>query len=344
MTVRVGFIGTGGIAISHLTNLLSLPEAEVVALCDRVPEQIDRARQAVNAAGATPDRRLGGVAYTDYQAMLRDEQLDAVYLCLPPFAHGEPEQAVIAAGLPFLVEKPLALDLRTAAATLRQIRERDLLTTVGYQLRYSPLVARVRELLADTTLGMVVALRFGPTPNTPWYRQQAFSGGQLVEMATHEVDLLRYLAGDILRVQAVATTRINQQQQPDYDIFDANAMSLVFASGAIGSFANNFLAWPGAIPQLQGLHFFADQAIISLAGQHLRIATPTGVEELTNAADPMATLDQTFVKAVATGQRDLLLSDYADAVRTLAVTLAGERAARTGQAVLLPHLLAEVDL
>lgn len=349
MTVRIGVIGTGGIAVEHLTNLLRLPDAEVVALCDLTTHQIDLARAAVTrkldadmALGAA--RPLEAATYTDYRAMLRDERLDGVYLCIPPFAHGEPEAAVIAAGVPLLVEKPVGLDLHTAAQTLARIRERGLLTAVGYQLRYMPAADRARELLANTTIGMALVLRFGRTPNPPWYHRQDRSGGQLTEMATHQIDLLRYFVGEVRTVTAAATTRINNRSRPDYDIFDANAMTLTFDNGVIGSFANNFLAWPGAVPQLSGLHLFCDGLILSLGNDRLRAVTPDGTEELTTEGDAMAALDATFIRAIAEGRPELIRADYADAVRTLAVTLAADRAARTGQPVEIARVLADAGL
>lgn len=348
MTVRIGVIGTGGIAVEHLTNLLRLPDAEVVALCDLTTDRIDLAREAVahKLADATPAEAhpLEAAPYTDYRAMLRDERLDGVYLCVPPFAHGEPEAAVIAAGVPLLVEKPVGLDLHTAAKTLARIRERGLLTAVGYQLRYTPAADRARAILAQKTIGMAVVLRFGRTPNTPWYHRQDRSGGQLTEMATHQIDLLRYLVGEVRTVTAAATTRINNRQRPDYDIFDANAMTLTFESGTIGSFANNFLAWPGAVPQLSGLHLFCDGAILSLGNDNLRVVTEDGAEQVTEAGDAMAALDAAFIRAIGEGRPELIRADYADAVRTLAITLAADRAARTGQPVEPTQLLAEAGL
>lgn len=341
MTVRIGFIGTGGIAVSHLVNLLGIADAEIVALCDLSEGQVERAkRTATEATG----RSLDAVAYTDYRVMLRDERLDAVYLCLPPFAHGEPEAAIIAAGVPLLVEKPVALDLATAARTLGRIRERGLIAAAGYQLRYATATDRARALLHNTTIGMALVLRFGATPETPWYHRQDRSGGQLIEMATHQIDLLRYLVGEVRTVSAAATTRINNRQRSDYDIFDANAMTLVFENGTIGAFANNFLAWPGSVPQLRGLHLFCEGLILSLDNDHLRIATPDGVEEVVGNTDAMALADAAFVRAVAEGRPELLRAEYGGAIRTLAVTLAADRAARTGSPVEVRQLLADVGL
>ncbi len=94
---RVGFIGAGIIANRHIGNLLAFEDVHVVAVTDL---QVERARVAAARCGAT--------AYTDYAEMLARERLDAVYVCVPPFAHGAPEDAAIERGLPFFVEKPLA--------------------------------------------------------------------------------------------------------------------------------------------------------------------------------------------------------------------------------------------
>ncbi len=340
MTVRLGFIGTGSIAVSHLANLLAQPDAEVVALCDLAEERIDAAREAVARKLGAGGRPLDAAGYTDYRAMLRDERLDAAYLCLPPFAHGDPEEAVIAAGVPLLVEKPVALDLAPAARIQARIHECGLLVATGYQLRYAPYADRARELLAGRQIGQAVVTRFGRTPGTPWYHRQDRSGGQLIEMATHQVDLLRALVGEVRTVYAAAATRINHLRQPDYDIFDANAMALTFENGAVGSFVNNFLAQPGLPPSAGQLQIFADGLNLAIAGG-LRVVTGDSVTEESDAGDAMARQDAAFVRAVAEGRPDLIRSDYANAVRTLAVTVAAERSARSGRPIEVAQLLAE---
>lgn len=355
MGVRIGFIGTGGIAASHLANLLRVPQAEVVALCDLSLERVEATRGAVGRrlakapaeaadalGGAFPEhdgRVLDGVAYTDYRAMLRDERLDAVYLCLPPFAHGDPEEAVIAAGLPLLVEKPVALTLPVAGRILEGIRRQGLLAASGYQTRYAAHLERARELLAGRTIGMALVLRFGATPDTSWYHRQDRSGGQMIEMATHQVDLLRYLVGDVRSVYTAAATRINRRTQPDYDIFDVNCTTLTFENGAVGNFASNFISGHGSPADARGLHIFCDDMTLSLGGT-LRAIFPDRTEELPLDADPLAAEDQAFVRAVAEGRADLIRSDYQNGVRTLAVTIASDRSARSGRPVDVPQLLA----
>jgi myo-inositol 2-dehydrogenase / D-chiro-inositol 1-dehydrogenase len=352
MSIRIGFIGVGGIATDHLINLLRLPEAEVVALCDLSLDQIQAARQSVNqhimiAAAGMPDspgnaraaRLLDAVPYDDYRAMLRNEQLDLVYLCLPPFAHGDPEEAVISARLPMLVEKPVALDVSVAGRILQGIRRHDLLAASGYQTRYTAHLQRARELLAGRTIGMILALRFGQTPTTSWYHLQRKSGGQVIEMATHQIDMLRYLVGEVTTVYAAAATRINHKDQPDYDIFDVNCSTLTFDNGAVGTFATNFISGHGSPPDARGLHIFCDGMTLSL-GTTLRAIFADRTEEIALDTDALFAEDQAFVRAVATHRPELIRSDYTNGLRTLAVTIANDRSARSGHPVNVPQLLA----
>jgi len=103
MSVRIGFIGVGGVAQGHMQNLSSIGDAELVAYCDL---ELDRAQQAAE--------EHGGRAYRDFEKMLDNEQLDALVICTPPFAHGDIELAACEKGLHMLIEKPVALSTELA--------------------------------------------------------------------------------------------------------------------------------------------------------------------------------------------------------------------------------------
>src|SRR4029079_12695222 len=98
--VRIGFAGAGVIASRHLGNLVGFSDVAVVAVAD---PRLDRARELADHCGAR--------AYGDLRVMLERERLDALYICVPPFAHGEPEAAALDHRLPFFVEKPPAANL-----------------------------------------------------------------------------------------------------------------------------------------------------------------------------------------------------------------------------------------
>ena len=141
-SVRLGFIGTGGNANRHMRDLKTIGGTELVAFCDVVLEKAEEAAQKYN-----------GKAYQDYGEMLDEEKLDAVYISIPPFAHGGPERAVIKAGLPMFVEKPVHMNARDARQIAKMVEEAGLITAAGYQERYLNIIDRARELLKDRQVG-----------------------------------------------------------------------------------------------------------------------------------------------------------------------------------------------
>ncbi|GAF91153.1 unnamed protein product, partial [marine sediment metagenome] len=87
-----------------------------------------------------------GEIYADARKMLDKAKPDAVYIMLPPFAHGEVEALVIERKLPFFIEKPVAIDMDTAKTVAEGVEKNKLITSVGYEWRYSRSPRRVREL------------------------------------------------------------------------------------------------------------------------------------------------------------------------------------------------------
>jgi hypothetical protein len=119
-TVRIGMVGAGAVAARHLRALLAMDGVEVAAVADPA---LERARELAGEAGAA--------AYPNHMELLAAERLDAVYICVPPFAHGAPELAVIDAGLPMFVEKPVAIDQETAAGIAARLAGTSLVTCTG---------------------------------------------------------------------------------------------------------------------------------------------------------------------------------------------------------------------
>jgi myo-inositol 2-dehydrogenase / D-chiro-inositol 1-dehydrogenase len=345
MPVRIGFAGTGGIAAQHLINLVRLPEAEVVALYDVDRERCELAMRRINGqqdqlarpGGAEP-RKLRAKVYTDYRAMLDEAGLHAVYVCVPPFAHGELELQAIDAGLALFVEKPVALSLDVARQVAQAIQQKNLDSASGYQTRYSEAADRAKELIGNKPVGMTLGFYLGGLPGTPWWRVQAQSGGQLVEQATHTLDLMRWLVGDVARVYSAGALRIHKDT-PNYDIFDVATTVLHFANGALGSVSNTSALGGGANNGApSGVHVLLQDQRLEVWGTTLKIVTGGKTEECRFTGVPMLAEDQAFVEAVGRKDPARVRSPYADAARTLAVTLAAEESARSGAPVDVPKL------
>ncbi len=108
----MGCVGTGFIAGRHLAALSGFRDVEIVAVADAAADRVE----AVAA-------RHGARAYLSGLALLETEELDAVWLCVPPFAHGDLEDAAIDRGLPVFVEKPLSTELEPAVRIADRVRE-----------------------------------------------------------------------------------------------------------------------------------------------------------------------------------------------------------------------------
>jgi predicted dehydrogenase len=346
MAVRVGFVGAGGRTVREMLDLVRIPEAEIAALCDIDPPRCEQAVERVRARtaqGADPAaieraNRLRPAVYAEVRRMLDGTDLDAVYVSLPPFAHGAIEHTIVDAGKAIFVEKPVALTMAQARAIEQHIRQRGVVSAVGYQSRYSTAVQAARRRLQGVPIGLVIAMRLGTLPATPWWRVQSKSGGMLIEQHTHGVDLMRYLAGEVESVFAVANT-VLLRDVADLDIADVNAAALRFASGAVGSVANSCALQPGqgAPPTLSGaVHVVAREMTATVGAGGATIMRPDRQrEEIPAEGEPNLALNQAFIRAVQTGDRSGILSDYADGMRTFEVTYACQLSAERGEAIRL---------
>jgi myo-inositol 2-dehydrogenase/D-chiro-inositol 1-dehydrogenase len=192
-TVRIGMVGAGAVAARHLRTLLAMDGVEVAGVADPA---LERAKELAAEAGAA--------AYPNHMELLEAERLDAVYICVPPFAHGAPELAVIEAGLPMFVEKPVAIDQKTAATIAAALAGRPLLTCTGYHWRWLDIFDRAVGMLADRPARLVQCAWLDKVPPPLWWPRRDGSGGQVVEQTTHVLDAARALAGEVVEVHAFA--------------------------------------------------------------------------------------------------------------------------------------------
>jgi len=315
MPIRVGFVGAGGVANAHMNLLESLGDVQIIGI-------VDSDEHRAEAAAMLHLSR----AYPDTAAMLESEKLDAMYVCVPPFAHGESEVLAARKGIHIFVEKPVAVDMESALRTRDEVAASGVINCVGYHWRYQSNTDRAREILDGRTIGMVQGYWMGGTPGVGWWRRMELSGGQMVEQTTHIFDLARYLCGEIEEVYAACSTRANHEQ-PDFDVYDVGGVALRFANGAVGTVASTCIL---NLPYTVGIHLIAQDLVVELHGD-LKVIEPGHTEVFTARENPMMLQAQAFIDAVKTGSRSGIRSSYEDAVRTLAVTLACNASAATGQ-------------
>jgi myo-inositol 2-dehydrogenase/D-chiro-inositol 1-dehydrogenase len=320
MPIRIGFVGIGWIAGTHMDALSQLEEAQPVAFCDIDSERAERAAA-----------RFGGRAYTDWRAMLDAESLDALYICLPPHAHDGVEIAAAERGIHLFVEKPVARDLDYARRVEEAIQKAGVICSVGYHFRYYGAIERAKERLQGLPVLMVKgAWDDGMPTGTLWWRTYAHSGGQLVEQTTHIFDLARYLVGEIVEVFTYSHYNPALLHHPDGDIAVADVVCLKFENGAVGVITNtNGLHAPGEV----GLKICTPERVVEVSWGRMTETEPNRKEEYFSRDNPYLRESEAFLEAIRTGNRNLIRSDYSDAVRTLAATLAADESGRTGVVV-----------
>lgn len=218
-TLRVAVVGAGEWGRQHARVFSSRPDVE---LCAVVGRTLDRTAERAAEWGAQP--------YTRIAAMLEAEHPDLVSLSLPNESHFEATLAVIEAGYPLLVEKPLVFSLDEAQALLDAAAEKDLFFAINFNHRYAEPVRRAQAALAAGELGEIVfaTWRFGGEPGT-----SAHPHANLIETQCHGIDMLELLCGPIASVMA-------QMTDPTPGVYSTLAVALEFATGAVGSLVGSY--------------------------------------------------------------------------------------------------------
>jgi len=312
--VRVGLIGGGAVGARHARTLTGFPDVELIGIYDPEPA----ARKALADA-------LGVPAVAELESLLRARP-DAVWLCVPPFAHGDLETAVVGAGLPFFVEKPLAADLPTAGRVARAVASAGLPTATGYHWRHLDTVDRARAALEGRNVRLVQARWWGSAPPAAWWGRAALSGGQVVEQATHVLDLARVLAGEVEEVVGGSA----RSAVPARDVPDATAAVLRFVSGAVGTVSTSCV-----LPVLTAaeVDVVADGLAVHLTETALRVRTPAGETQAEPVVDARRAVDRAFVDVVSGRPAPPGLVTVGEALRTHQVACAVAEATRTGSTV-----------
>jgi len=317
MIVKVGFVGTGGIANWHLEHLSKIEGIKITSLCD-----IKREKAEATA------KKYGGRVYTDYEKMLEEEKLDALYVCLPPFAHKNVEILAAEKGIHLFIEKPIGLSLKKVKEVESQILKNKIITSIGYQRRYQESTNKIKSLLKENEPGLFMGYWMGGMPQVSWWRRKEMSGGQIIEQTTHIFDLARFFFGEVEKVFAIGRKGLMKEVE-NYNIEDASAVTLLFKNGLMGTiYSACFLSCGGMVGMAI---YFKDMSVRYDGG--LQIIKSKEVRKIDFNDDPGVLEDQIFIEAVKTKNSSRIKSTYSDALKTLALTLAAEESIKTGKVI-----------
>lgn len=186
--LKLGVVGLGAIAeYVHLPTLTQIPGVHIAAVAESDPERLIRVGQKVGA----------GFLLSHYDQILDLPDIDAVLICLPNALHAEVAIAAMQKGKHVYLEKPIAVSLNEAQQVLTAWKQTGMVGMIGFNYRFNPFYCQAKQQLQSGVLGKLIAVRtvFALSPrNLPdWKHQRASGGGVLLDLASHHIDLVRFL-------------------------------------------------------------------------------------------------------------------------------------------------------
>jgi UDP-N-acetylglucosamine 3-dehydrogenase len=194
--LRAGVIGVGSMGRNHIRIYSEMDDVDLVAVADANPESMSKVAERHHVR-----------CYTDYRAMLEREPLDLVSVVVPTERHFDVARQTLLAGVPTLIEKPIAASVEEGAELIALAQERGVLLTVGHIERFNPAIIAVKDQLDMGALGRVYQIhvrRIGPFPS------RIKDVGVVVDLATHDLDIMHYLTDShVTRMHAEIGRRLH---------------------------------------------------------------------------------------------------------------------------------------
>lgn len=229
---NIAVVGTGYIGLEHVKAISAHPKAHLHTICS-TPRSQAIAQEWKTAFGANQ-------VATAYQDVVNNDNIDIIYLCTPNSQHANQAVTALQAGKHILVEKPLAVTVEDCQKIVDTAQDTGNKVMVGHGARFSKIFETIHHLVHTNTLGDACFVEgdyihdlkpFLPLPGHDWWLDTENEGQlPIIGGACHPLDLMRWIAGEIIEVSAYGTNK-NIPNVPWYDTVITN---LKFASGAVG--------------------------------------------------------------------------------------------------------------
>ena len=322
--VRIGFIGLGQIpTLAHLPALAPLVEKDEVVLqsfCDLDEVLLDKQVKTFKPR----------TAYSNHREMLDREELDALYLCIPPTSHTDELLMAADKGIAVFVEKPQSLDMSTALEYNAAVQKAGIITQVGFVTRYEPAAHVARELLRERTVRH--ALRhaiYSGKPQRYWTSRYELCGGSFVENTIHRIDLLRYLTGaDFEAISAFYVARKTGEGPEPMNLPHVYNVNYRLANGITANATTSRVMLEAGASSRQ-LLVVGDDCLIEWSRGKV-VENGETVWESDRADSAFALQARAFVAAVRSGDPGKTLSPYGDGINSLAAVLGANLSAERG--------------
>jgi predicted dehydrogenase len=268
-TTRIAVVGAGYIGRAHIEAARQSKTCSLSAIVDPVPASRPLAAD------------LGVPLHATIAELLAKDRPDGVVIATPNHLHVPHALQCIAAGLPMLLEKPIAPTVPEAEALVRAADEAGARILIGHHRAHSPIMAKACQVIQSGALGRLVtvvgsALFLKPDAyfaDSPWRREPG-AGPVLLNMI-HEVHNMRMLCGEIASVQAFASSQVRQ-----FAVEDTVAINLRFANGVLGTFmlsdtAASARSWEQTSQENKAYPTYDDEDCYLVAGTNGSLAIPT---------------------------------------------------------------------
>lgn len=201
--IKIGIVGFGFMGRTHFSCYKALNKVEVVAVCDENPDTFESKKQiAGNIKNSGLNSDLENVKfYSNYDAMLAEQELDAISIALPSHLHCDYTIKAFGRGLHVLCEKPISISVEQGLSMINAAQENNLILQIAHCIRFWPEYSKLKEIIDAGLLGKVksaVFKRFSPMPkwsSKNWLQNKKLSGGMLKDLHIHDSDFINHLWG-----------------------------------------------------------------------------------------------------------------------------------------------------
>jgi UDP-N-acetyl-2-amino-2-deoxyglucuronate dehydrogenase len=306
MTTYIGLIGGGNISETHARAARAVPGVEIAAIYGTNAEKIGRL-----------SREHGGKLYSDFELFLDHRPMNLVLIGSPSAMHAAQGIAAVRRGLHVLTEKPIDVTTERADALISEADKAGVKLGVFFQDRCKPDILRVKKAVEEGLLGRPILA----DARVKWYRPPDYyaksrwrgtraldGGGALINQAVHTVDLMLWLFGDVVSVQASSKTALHA-----IEVEDTLIALVQFANGALGSLQATTSVYPGYPRRLE---LTGSQGTLIIEQDRLLAAdlrNPT--EDLVPGGDP--DLNRSADSPVVSDARghQVLLQDFLESIQ-----------------------------
>lgn len=332
---RLAVAGAGAIGRMHMERARLHPDCEVIAVADP------------SATAQSVAQEHGARWFSTIDAMLDAEKPDGVIVATPNATHVEAGLACIERAMAVLIEKPIADTVEQARILVDAAAQARVPLLVGHHRRHSPILRRAREIVASGRIGRAVSANalatfYKPHPyfDIDWRRKAG--GGPVLINLIHDIDMMRFLLGEIVEVQALTSNAVR-----GFEVEDTAAVLLRFENGALGTLTVSDCAvspWNWDLAAGEAAHY-PRQSVNThfISGTDASLALPqldvweyraakgwhdplTAERTAPHAGDPYHEQLRHFAAVIDGKETPLCSGD--DGARTLAATLAVHRSAR----------------